>query len=336
MGRLSRALLVAALCVPTLPAAAAGRVFRIATVAPDGTAWAHEIRAFARDVESATAGEVRVKLYLGGIAGDEVEMEDRLRRGQLDGIISGGGLCERLAPSVRALRVIGMVRGPREALYLINRLQPTLAREAAKNGLVLLGVGLVGMDLLFSRTPVRSLADLRRGTFWIWEVEDVVAAQLAAMGVKLVRAPLSAAAGLYESGRVDGMFTVPGAALAFQWSALTRYATPLAYAALPGCAVLTERAFDELPFETRQAVRAAGAKLQARFDGVTEAQDAALLGGLFARQGLTMTAVSERFRRDFFAAAARAAQQLGERLVPASLVQEATQILAEHRAHPTR
>ena len=39
--------------------------------------------------------------------------------------------------------------------------------EFAKNGFVFLGAAGFGLDILFSRTPVRTLADLRRGRFWI-------------------------------------------------------------------------------------------------------------------------------------------------------------------------
>ncbi len=314
---------------------AAPRVIRIATVAPEGTAWAREIHAFARDVENETNGAVHIKTYFSGIAGGETEMEEQIRRGHLDGIVSGGMFCSRKAPSLRVLRVIGLAHDRREAIHLINRLRPAISREFESNGFVDLGIALVGMDLVFSRHPVRTLADLRRGAYWIWDLDDMVQAQLKEMGVHLVPAPLDVAAGLYESGRVDGFLTVPGAALAFQWSAQAKYAAPLGYTALPGCAIVTERVFDELPFEARQAIRSAGAKLEARFNDVTDAQDAALLSQLFARQGLVFTKVGDRLPAEFFSAAAEAARRLGPKLVPAALLQQANQILGQWRAQPT-
>jgi TRAP-type C4-dicarboxylate transport system substrate-binding protein len=324
--------IVAIVVLLSAPLLAAPHVIRMATVAPEGTTWAREIHAFARDVENATQGEVRIKMYFGGIAGGETEMEDQIRRGHLDGMISGGMSCSHVAPSLRVLRVIGLIRDRREAIYLINRLRPTLSREAAGNGFIDLGIALVGMDVLFSRQPVRSLADLRRGTYWIWDLDDMVQKQLREIGVHFVPAPLPAAAGLYESGQSDGFLTVPGAALAFQWSTQARYAAPIGYTALPGCALVTTRVFDELAFDAQQALRGAGAKLQARFDDVTDVQDTALMGELFARQGLVSTPVDERFRADFFGAAGEAARRLGAQLVPAALLQQANELLSERRA----
>jgi hypothetical protein len=67
-------------------------------------------------------------------------------------------------------------------------------------------------------------------------------------------------------------------------------------------------------YESGRVDGCAAAKLQARFDDVTETQDAALLGGLFARQGLVSTPVSERFRAEFFGAATEASRRLGAEL----------------------
>src|SRR5437870_3661048 len=82
-------------------------VLRLGTVAPDGTAWARELRSFGRDVESGTHGAVRVKFYFGSIAGDEIAALDRIRRGQLDGMASGVA-CHRIMPSLRVTRIAGL------------------------------------------------------------------------------------------------------------------------------------------------------------------------------------------------------------------------------------
>ena len=83
---------------------------RLASIAPEGTEWARLSRSFAREVEHATNGQVLIKWYFGGIAGGETEVIDRMRRGQLDGAASGGMMCQRLAPSMRVMRIVGMLQ----------------------------------------------------------------------------------------------------------------------------------------------------------------------------------------------------------------------------------
>src|SRR4051812_32295447 len=82
MHALSRWLTLAALVAMARSSGAEPRTLRFATAAPDGTTWARELRAVSREVEQETEGAVRVKWYFSGIAGNELDVIDRIRRGQ--------------------------------------------------------------------------------------------------------------------------------------------------------------------------------------------------------------------------------------------------------------
>ena len=99
--------------VKTTAAGDAGSL-RMAAIAPDGTAWARELKALARDVEAQSNGELRIKWYLGAIAGDELTALERVKRAQLDGE-AGASFCQRLAPPLRAARLVGMYQSHQEA-----------------------------------------------------------------------------------------------------------------------------------------------------------------------------------------------------------------------------
>jgi len=313
-------------------AAADPIVLRFAAVAPEGTGWARELKAFARDVESSTSGALRIKWYLGGIAGDDVQVGERVRRDQLDGVGSGGMLCTRLAPSMRVLSIPGLFQGREEAAYVMSRLKPVLDEEFAKSGFVNLAVAGLGSQVLITRNPVRSLADLRRGRYWVWNLDEVMLAELPEMGIRTVPLPLDAASHAYDEGLVDGFVAIPTAALAFQWSAVASYFTDLRIASLSGCLVVSNRAFDPLPLELREALRAAAAKTQMRLEELGRTQDEALLGGLFARQGLKPVPPSDSFRSEFLEAARGVRDKLGDKLVARPIVGRVIEMLADYRA----
>src|SRR5690348_16262697 len=63
-------------------------VLRFGTVAPDGTAWARIAKQTGADLAAATHGTVVSKWYFGGIAGDELQMLERVHKEQLDAIVS--------------------------------------------------------------------------------------------------------------------------------------------------------------------------------------------------------------------------------------------------------
>src|SRR4051794_4457037 len=78
---------------------------RLAAIAPDGTAWARELREASRGAEAASRGRVRLKWYFGGIAGQEYDAAQRIDRGQLDGMASGGPVCQRVSPTLLVFNV---------------------------------------------------------------------------------------------------------------------------------------------------------------------------------------------------------------------------------------
>jgi TRAP-type C4-dicarboxylate transport system substrate-binding protein len=237
---------------------------------------------------------------------------------------------------MRVFRMLGLFQNRDESGYVISRLKPVLDKEFAAAGFVNLGEAGIGEDIVFSREPVNTLEDLRRGTYYIWDSDTVVQTQLPALGVKFVPGPLSAAAGLYNSGKVDGFLTIPGAALAFQWSTQARYYSDLHLSFLVGCWFITNGAFDAMPADVRPGFWAAAAKARARFEAVTSAQDDVLLGGLFDKQGLKAVHVNDAVRAQFFAVARQARDRLGTQLVAPELLGNVLGMLADYRAEHGR
>jgi len=259
-------------------------------------------------------------------------MLERIKREQLDGVASAGMLCARLAPSMRALRIVGLFQSRDESAYVTGRLKETFDAEFSRAGFVNLGEMGIGPDVIFSRGPIRTMDDLRKERLWIWDLDDVYRQMLTAMGLHVVPRPLASAFGDYDHGLLDGFVAVPTAALAFQWSTQVHHFTGLRPSFLAGCILIASRSFDQLPLESQRAVRQAAAQTVARLEVIGRDQDDALLGGLFAKQGLQRVDVSETFRGEFFAAAQAARAELGEKLVPHELLQRILSLLADFRA----
>jgi TRAP-type C4-dicarboxylate transport system substrate-binding protein len=308
-------------------------VIRISSIAPEGTGYARELRAMAQEISTATQGRVRIKLYLGGVAGDEPEARGRIQRNQLDGVASAAMLCEQLAPSMRVMRVPGLFHSREEAAAVLARLQPIAHREFEASGFHNLGGVMVGPVILFTRTPVRSIADVQQHTYWIWDADTVMRPIYPLLGFHILALPISEAGPAFDRGQHDGFVATPAAALAFQWSAMARYYEKLVLAYLVGCLVVANRAIDELSIADQQAVRAAAAKATARTDMVGRDMDQQLLGGMFSRQGIVEIKVPQSFRAEFDVSAKKVRAVLLERhLVDAGIVAKVEDILTEIRA----
>lgn len=313
-------------------AAAEPITLRFATAAPDGTAWARLFRAMGRDIEAESNGAVTTKWYFGGIAGNELQMLERMRKNQLDVVMSGGMVCMKLSPSMRVLRLLGLFQSRDEASYVLGRLRAAIDREFAQAGYHNMGEASLGSDMLFTRTPITSVAELKKARLWFWDLDEAMRAQLAAAGLAAVGLPVEDAARAFEERRIDGFMAIPTAALAFQWSAQTAYLSELKLGFLPGCMAMSNRAWDELTLDERNVLMVAAGRFQARLEALGRTQDAELLGGLLARQGLKQTPLSSGFASEFFELARGAREAVRDKLVPGELIDRVTGWVADYRA----
>jgi TRAP-type C4-dicarboxylate transport system substrate-binding protein len=323
-------LVVLASALVLLSAAGADAVeLRMATVAPQGTAWARAIQAFSHEVESLTAGRVRAKWYWGGLAGDEIQVLDRIARNQLDGQVASLA-CLKLAPSLRAMRVAGIYASPQETDYVLGRLRGTLADEFRQSGFAGFAVN-IGEAIVFSRQPVRTLAELKKLRTWTWTLDATLNAQLRLMGLNLAERPIEAAGGAYERGELDGFIAIPSAVLAFQWGPLARYYTDLKIGTIPSCITIANRVFDALPVEDQHAIQEASARLGSRGQDLGRQLDAQLVQSLFVKQGLHAVPADEHLAAGFAAAARAAAHELPPDLLSPELLHKIEGWLVEYR-----
>ncbi|MDB4970580.1 MAG: TRAP-type C4-dicarboxylate transport system, substrate-binding protein [Myxococcales bacterium] len=324
------ALPLCALTLLTTPAAADPVTLRMAAIAPDGTEWARTLKAFARDVEVSSKGELKMKWYLGGIAGDELAALERVKQGQLDGE-AGSSFCARLAPSLRAARLGGLYESRDEVVYIMGRLKPVLDEEFRKSGFFNLGQAVFGADVLFSRQPIRTFDELRAAKLWAWNLDPVWQQIAQEMGLKTMSTSIDEHSPAWRRKSYDAFFTVPSVALAYQWSAEVPYYTDFAATMLPACLVVANAALDPLPLELKQVLQSSAAKFMIHFNEISVQLDDALTSGLFEKQGLKRVPASPALRREFYAAARRARDKLGAALIAPALLSSVEKMLAEHR-----
>jgi TRAP-type C4-dicarboxylate transport system substrate-binding protein len=316
--RLSLALALTLLGAGFARAADTPPPLRFGTLVPDGTAWARELKAFGREIED--GAHVRVKFYWGGIAGDEREIVARIRRGQLDGA-AGAAMCTDLAPSLQVTRLQGIF--PSRAVHerLVRQI-PHVDDEFKKAGFVLLGVGGLGPSIIFTKRPVTSWDELKKLRLWRWELDPVAWQQDRMMGLNVVPGSVDGGGAMFDGGKVDGFVALAASALAFQWQSRAPNILPLEMDYLNACFIVSLTAWDALPIEAQQVIRAAGAKLQQRMEIVGRETDRVVLSGSLTGGGVHASTVPAA-TREAFRAAARATRDraAGEGHVPADALQ---------------
>ena len=86
-------------------AAVAAAPLKLASLAPEGSPWHDLLVDIAQGWKLASGGRIAVRIYAGGVAGDEADMIRKLRIGQLQlAALTSVGLSE-IAPEIEALQI---------------------------------------------------------------------------------------------------------------------------------------------------------------------------------------------------------------------------------------
>jgi len=258
--------LIATLLLPRVSDAA--EVIKLGTLAPEGTPWYDILREMADEWKEISGGEIEVRIYASGIAGDETDIIRKMRIGQLHaGMLSSGGLSD-IVPEFRALYLPMLFTSYEELDYVLDRKRDSLEALLEEKGFKVLNWGDAGWIRFFSQAPVVTPDDLKTQRLFWWEAGGAYIDAWKDAGFQPV--PLAATEihlGL-QSGLINALAAPPIAALSFQWFPLAPNMTDLNWAPLIGATVVTTRSWRRLPEKWRPALleasRAAGRRMLSR------------------------------------------------------------------------
>src|SRR5262245_52892850 len=145
--------------VAASPAAFADPVeVKIATLAPDGSAWAKIMQEGGRKIGDKTAGRVTVKYYFSGAQGDERDAVRKMKLGQIDGAALTAVGLGLIKGDVRILELPFLFHNDKELDYVRTKMAPDFEKQFDDAGYVLLSWGDVGCVHLYTNIPVNSVA----------------------------------------------------------------------------------------------------------------------------------------------------------------------------------
>jgi TRAP-type C4-dicarboxylate transport system substrate-binding protein len=255
-----------ALVAAAAPALGSPVVVKMATLAPEGSTWYRLLQGMGDQWTKVSGGAVTLRIYPGGVAGDEDAMIRKMRIGQIQAAaITGIGLAY-LDKSFYALHIPMMYASEAEFDFVRDRYAPVLEKRMEENGLIILNWGDAGWVHFFSTTPVITPEDAKALKLFMWSGDTNLIQLYKEAGFHPV--PLSTSDLLpgLQTGMVDGFGSTELAALAFQWFGLAPNMADLRWAPLTGATVITKAAWDKIPAELRpklmEASREAGRKLR--------------------------------------------------------------------------
>ena len=222
-------------------------VINMGTVAPEGSPWHQILQQMGEQWRRTANGRVKLRIYAGGVHGDEPDMVKRTRIGQLQAVaLSGAGLRE-IEPAAFCLQIPMMIESYEELDYVRDRIAPRLEKMMEAKGYVVLNWGDVGWVYFFTKSPATRLNDIRKMKLFTWAGDNAELELWKAGGFRPV--PLAATdilTGL-QTGLIDTFDTAPLAALSNQWFGLATYMIDVKWAPLTGATVVSRSTWERIP-----------------------------------------------------------------------------------------
>ncbi len=247
-------------------------IIKMATLAPEGSPWHEVLKEMAAKWAEVSAGQVELRIYPGGTAGDEGAMVRKMRIGQLQGaMITNTGLAN-ISPAINAM-IIPLAADSYEKLDLVRQsIGDKLIDHYAEKGFIVLNWGDAGWVRFFVSDKDPSVANVRLAKMFVWAGDDKMVELWKETGFKAV--PLAATDMLpaLQTGMVNAYPTTAIMSLASQWFAFTPYMIDLPWAPLIGATVVSKKTWDQIPEtlkpELKKIALAAGMKLQQEVRGL--------------------------------------------------------------------
>jgi TRAP-type C4-dicarboxylate transport system substrate-binding protein len=249
-------LLLSALLLGVTSAAHAQN-FKIATLSPDGSFWTQEIRKAADDIAQKTNNRVTLRLYPGGVMGNDADVLRKIRINQLQG---GALTTGSISGAYGDAAVYGMpfkFEDFAEIDYVRKNMDKQILQGIESGGMVPFGLAEGGFAYIMSKKPIRTVADLRSAKVWAPTNDDLSIQTLRALGVTPVPLSLGDVLPALQTGIVDTVATSPVGALALQWHTAVSYVTDMPLVYFSGVMVIDQKAFKKAKPEDQKIVRAA-------------------------------------------------------------------------------
>ena len=280
-------LLAMTLALPAPRAHAQTNVIKLATLVPDGSVWHKVLRDMGDEWARGTTSRVGLKIYPGGVAGDEPDMVRKMRIGQIQGAaLTITGLAD-IDDAFNVFATPIMFDSYAELFYVLDKMEPVLKQRLEAKGFVLTNWGHGGWVYFFSKQPIATLADLKKAKMFAWAGDDRMVQSWKTSGFHPVALAATDILPGLNTGMIDLLPTTPLAANSLQWFRQVPYMADAGLGPLVGGLVITKSAWNKISPADRAIVEKACQKAETRLMRDVPAQDSTSVREMQSR-GLTV------------------------------------------------
>lgn len=227
-------------------------LFKIATLAPEGSVWMIQFHEFEEEIQQRSNGTIGFKIYPGGVMGDDKAMYRKMRVGQLHG---GGftmtGISETV-PDFRVMALPFLFNSYDEVDTVKKDLTPIFKEKFSESKLELIAMTEVGFVYAMGTKPIVSIDQLKNGKCWSPAGDPLTATFLSTIGINPVQLSIPDVLSSLQTGMVNTVFNSLYGSIVLQWFTKAKYITDVPYGYAYGVFLLDKRSFNKLDKHEQQ------------------------------------------------------------------------------------
>ncbi|MBT8359007.1 MAG: TRAP transporter substrate-binding protein DctP [Deltaproteobacteria bacterium] len=303
---------------------------KVAVVMPEGSAWTNALRNMASEIEKQTHGEIKFKIYAGGVSGDEVDVIRKMQVNRIHAAgFSGVGL-GILLPKIRILEAPMLYQSYQEVDLLKEKFYDEFSADFAKKGYVLLGFVEAGFVYFFSKIPMSGPDGLKNVRMWVWKSDAVAKTTLEAFGIKTYPLHIADVNTGLETGMIDSFYSPPLAAIVFQWFTKIQYFLDYPIVNSTGALLIKKSIFDKVSSKNQEIFKKTAKKYCRELVLISRKENQKALAVL-KKENIVIEAPTQKQITSFYLDAREIYKKSIPQLYSKNLFERAQNILNAHR-----
>jgi TRAP-type C4-dicarboxylate transport system substrate-binding protein len=265
-------------------------LLKLGTLAPSGSAWHEILKEMGRDWEKGSAGEVKLRIYAGGVQGAESEMIRKLGIGQLNAAALSNVGIHSITPEPKAMSIPLFFESEAEAECVFEAKRPALDAALLRRGFKVVQWSRLGALQLFCTAPRPTPAEMADVPFFVQPGDPAAAEAWRAAGFRTVELSATDIYPGLATGMVQCVPSLPLYVLTARLFERARFMNDLEWGYMYGATLIRIDAWERIAPATRTAMLDAAARRGVAADAEVRRMNRVSLE-VMRKQGLTVVPV---------------------------------------------
>lgn len=262
------------------------------SLAPQKSPWDDALRSLSAEWSSISAGKVKLKIYPGGIVGDEADMLNKMKGGMLGASALTSIGMNLLYSGILASNLPMLYSSEEEFAYVFEKIRPRFEQELEKRGVKVVIWSKVGWIRFFAKNPIKTVSDMQKEKMFVYSGDGNAVKAWQEAGFNPVPLSTNDVLTSLQSGMISSFATTPLSAAALQWFGLAPNMADMLWAPLMGGVIVSTKIWNKInPALQEQLLASAqeiGKKMQ---EDIDKADNDAI--AIMQENGLTVTHIEE-------------------------------------------